>query len=161
MSDDNSTTPLSAENLGRMGSKLPPITRDTSAATTQETQSSRGISRGYSRSDSMGYNGKEDFSFDDDFQSKPKVEAGLEAQGLEAQGFSTSASAGPDINTDDVCSVQVDQLGVETIPIFVAEMQKILDRQASENKANNPSGAIENTFIDQVKIDRLPKPIEI
>lgn len=82
--------------------------------------------------------------------------------GLEAQGFSTSASAGPDINTD-VCSIQFDQLGVETIPIFVEEMQKILQRQASENKSNSASGArasIKDTFIDKDKIDRLPEPIK-
>ena len=88
-------------------------------------------------------------------------EAVTPKSGLEAQGLSASA-AGPDIDTD-VCSIQFDQLGVETIPIFVEEMQKILERQASENKSNSASGArasIKDTFIDKDKIDRLPEPIK-
>jgi hypothetical protein len=87
-------------------------------------------------------------------------EAVTPKSGLEAQGL--SASAGLDIDTD-VCSIQIDQFGVETIPIFVEEMQKILDRQASENKSNSASGArasIKDTFIDKDKIDRLPEPIK-
>jgi hypothetical protein len=87
-------------------------------------------------------------------------EAGTpKAQGLEAQGLSASASATPDIDTD-VCSLQIDQFGVETIPIFVKEMFRILKIQGSENIEINPSGAIKDTFIDQDKIDRLPKPIK-
>jgi len=118
MSDDeygDPTTPLSAENLGRMGSKLPPITRDTSAATTQETQSSRGISRGYSRSDSMGYNEKDDFSFDD-LQSEPT--SGL----LEAQGFSASAAAGPEESTKAQQNIDLAEMLSETMQPFFIEI---------------------------------------
>ena len=118
MSDDeygDPTTPLSAENLGRMGSKLPPITRDTSAATTQETQSSRGISRGYSRSDSMGYNEKDDFSFDD-LQSEPTSAA---------QGFSASAAAataGPEESTKAQQNIDLAEILAETMQPFFVEI---------------------------------------
>ena len=52
MSDNelDPATPLSVENLSRMGSELPTITRGTSDATTQETQSIGNISRDVSRS---------------------------------------------------------------------------------------------------------------
>jgi hypothetical protein len=139
------------------------ITRSDSGAT-DTGYSSRGSSINTpSRQSSDTAPGSSDKFFDDLNDEPPlsPLPEGDEALGTpKAQGL--SASAGPDINTD-VCSIQIDQFGVETIPIFVEEMQKILDRQASENKSNSASGArasIKETFIDQDKIDRLPEPIK-
>ena len=139
---------------------------------TRNTSDSGYTDTGFSRESSITPPSRQssDKSFDDLTEEAPPPllstlpegdEAVTPKSGLEAQGFSASA-AGPDIDAD-VCSVQVDQLGVETIPIFVEEMQKILDIQASENKSNSASGArasIKDTFIDQDKIDKLPEPIK-
>ena len=115
----------------------------------------------YSRGSSINPPSRQssDKFFDDLNEEAPPPLLSTLPEGDEAQGFSASAAAGPDIDAD-VCSIQFDQLGVETIPIFVEEMQKILDIQASENKSKSSSGAIENTFIDQDKIDKLPEPIK-
>jgi hypothetical protein len=142
------------------------ITRSDSGYT-DTGYSSRGSSINTpSRQSSYTAPGSSDKFFDDlNDETLSPLPEGDEAvtpkSGLEAQGLSASA-AGPDIDTD-VCSIQFDQLGVETIPIFVEEMQKILERQASENKSNSASGArasIKDTFIDKDKIDRLPEPIK-
>ena len=116
---------------------------------------------GYSRESSINPPSRQssDKFFDDLNEEAPPPLLSTLPERDEAQGFSASAAAGPDIDAD-VCSIQFDQLGVETIPIFVEEMQKILDIQASENKSKSSSGSIEDTFIDQDKIDKLPEPIK-
>ena len=119
MSDNEPTTPLSAENIKKFDPSKEKLTRGTtneSDTTTQETQSSRG----YSRGDSMGDNEKKDFSFDD-LQSDPKVEA----QGFPASAAaSASASAGPEESTKAQDNIYLAETLVKTMqPFFVEILQ--------------------------------------
>ena len=147
---DYDTPTLSAEDLRKLGSK-PTLLRDTSDSGTTVESSTPGPSR----SNTGEFYGNK-FA-----EEVPTTEStGLsEASPLEAEGLPKAAASAEPVIGDDDCSVKIDQLDFRTIPIFVEEIQKFLNIQASENKSKSSSGKIKDTFIDQDKIDRLPQPI--